>query len=245
MQTVSSGRRLSRILLASVRRCLLKANEKKLNMQYTVHNRATIRVANRTEVSGRVTAHEVNLDRYHDRIRKVCAFVAARSKVYFSAATIILIVTLAVPAVAQVTFDGAIQGHERGLLKDTKQLTFGTVTGIVSNLGQLSLTYDVTINLVTGVGTGSGVLLIEKNGDSIFTTINGKFTPPPPGSTLTVPSVTETYTITGGTGRFKKATGKFTVERLVEFADLEMDFDFTGGVIHGGTITFPNAENSQ
>jgi hypothetical protein len=214
-------------------------------MLHAKHNRATIRVADRTDVSGRVTADEVNLGRFDNHIRKVDALVAARSKVYFSAATMILIVTLAVPAVAQVTFGGAIQGHERGIVKGTTQSSFGTVTGIVSNLGQLSLTYDVTINLVTGLGTGSGVLLIAKNGDSIFTTIYGKFTPPSSGSTLTVPSVTETYTITGGTGRFKKATGKFTVERLVDFADAEMDFTFTAGVILAGTITFPHAENTR
>ena len=46
-------------------------------MQHAVHNRATIRVADRTDLSGRVTADEVNLDRIHNRIRKVCAFVAA------------------------------------------------------------------------------------------------------------------------------------------------------------------------
>ena len=40
-------------------------------------SRATIRVANRTDVSGRVTADEVNLDRFYNRIRKVCALVAA------------------------------------------------------------------------------------------------------------------------------------------------------------------------
>lgn len=83
----------------------------------------------------------------------------------------ILIVTLAVPAFGQITFNVAIQGHERGIVKGTTQSTFATVTGIVSNLGQLSITYDDTINLMTGVGTGSGVLLIGKNGDSIFTTI--------------------------------------------------------------------------
>jgi hypothetical protein len=217
---------------------LVKASQMELNMQHAKHNRATIRVADRTEVSGRVTADEVNLDRFDNHIRKVCALMAARSKVYFSAATMILIVTLAVPAVAQVTFGGAIQGYERGIVKGTTQSSFGTVTGIVSNLGQLSLTYDVSINLMTGVGAGSGVLLIAKDGDSIFTTIYGKFTPPSSGSTLSVPSVTETYTITGGTGRFKRATGKFTVERLVDFADVDMDADFTGGVILGGTITF-------
>jgi hypothetical protein len=219
--------------------------QKELNMQYTVHNCATMHVAGRTGLSGRVTAEEVNLDRFHSCIHKVCALVAARSKVYLSVATMILIGMLAVPAVGQVTFNGAIQGHERGIVKGTTQSTFGTVTGIVSNLGQLSITYDDTINLMTGVGTGSGVLLIGKNGDSIFTTISGKFTPPSSGSTLSVPSVTESYTISGGTGRFKRATGKFTVERLVDFADVEMDFAFTGGVILGGTITFPNAENAQ
>jgi len=31
-----------------------------------------VRVADTTEVSGRVTADEVNLDRFHNRIRKVC-----------------------------------------------------------------------------------------------------------------------------------------------------------------------------
>jgi hypothetical protein len=35
------------------------------------------------------------------------------------------------------------------------------------------------------------------------------------------------------------------VERLVDFADLEMDFAFTGGVILGGTVTFPDAETAQ
>jgi hypothetical protein len=224
---------------------LVKVNQKELNMQHAKHNRATNCVANGAEVSGRVTAHEVNLDRFHSCIHKLCALVAARSKVYLSIATMILTVTLAVPAVAQVTFDGAIQGHERDIVNGNgTQSTFGTVAGIVSNLGQLSLTYTDTINLMTGVATGSGVLLIAKNGDSIFTAINGKFTPPS-GSALTVPSIKETYTIKGGTGRFKRATGTFTVERLVDFVDADMDFVFTGGVIVGGTITFPNAENAQ
>jgi hypothetical protein len=86
-------------------------------MQNAKHNRATISAAERTEVSGRVIALKVNLERFHDRIRTACALVAARSRVYFLAATTVLLVTLAIPAVAQVTFDGAIQGHERGILK--------------------------------------------------------------------------------------------------------------------------------
>jgi hypothetical protein len=209
-------------------------------MQDPVHNHATIRVADTAEVSGRVTADEVNLDRFHNRIRKVCASVAATSKVYLLAATMILIVALAVPAVAQITFGGAIQGHEIDTPQGNTQSTFGTATGIVSNLGQLSLTYELAIDLTSGMGTGSGQLLIAKNGDIIFATVKGKFHLPT--APLSVPSVTETYTVAGGTGRFMGATGHFTVERLVE---LETGFSFTGGVIHDGTIIFPKVENEQ
>ena len=46
-------------------------------MQRAVLNRFAMRVADKTAVSARVTADEVNLDRIHNRIRKVCAFVAA------------------------------------------------------------------------------------------------------------------------------------------------------------------------
>ena len=49
----------------------------KSNMQRSVLNRAAIEAADTTEVSGRVTADEDNLDRFHNRIRKVCALVAA------------------------------------------------------------------------------------------------------------------------------------------------------------------------
>jgi hypothetical protein len=51
---------------------------KELNMQHAVHNRATIRLADRTDVSGRVTADEVNLDRFHNRIRKVMRSIVRR-----------------------------------------------------------------------------------------------------------------------------------------------------------------------
>jgi hypothetical protein len=46
-------------------------------MQRALLNRAIIEVADTTGVSGRVTAEEVILDRFHNRIRKVCASVAA------------------------------------------------------------------------------------------------------------------------------------------------------------------------
>jgi hypothetical protein len=46
-------------------------------MQLTVLNRATMRVADTTGVSGRLTADEVNLNRLHNRICKGCALAVA------------------------------------------------------------------------------------------------------------------------------------------------------------------------
>jgi hypothetical protein len=161
-------------------------------MQLAVLNRATIEVADTAEVSGRVTADDVNLDRFQNRIGKVCALVAARSKVYLSAATMILIMTLAVPATAQkqVSFSGAIQGREFDTRQGNTLTVNGSATGIATLLGQFSLTYQATVNLTTRAGTGSGQLLIAASGDMIFATNVGQieFT-----STPGVGSITETY----------------------------------------------------
>src|SRR6516225_2025848 len=55
----------------------LVSTKAKSNMQRSVLNRAAIEAADTTEVSGRVTADEVNLDQFQNRIRKVCALIAA------------------------------------------------------------------------------------------------------------------------------------------------------------------------
>jgi hypothetical protein len=227
---------------------LINANQKELSMQHAVRNRATIRVADRTDVSGRVTADEVNLDRFHNRIGKVCALVAARYKVYLSAATMILIVTLAVPASAQkqVLFSGAFQGLEIHIpLGATTVKNQGSTTGIATVLGQFSLTYDETVTLNTTPIEGTGTAnLFNANGDSISMTIFETLTLPttivPPGGTP-VGSIMGTYTIIGGTGRFARATGVFYVQRVSNLGGPT----FTGGVIHDGTIIISNAENAQ
>jgi len=72
-------------------------------MQRAMLNRATILVAGRTEVSGRVTADEVNLDRFHNRIRKVCALVAAT----LSPSSLRWVSLLTVLIVPQVLWGGA------------------------------------------------------------------------------------------------------------------------------------------
>ena len=55
---------------------LVSSNQRESNMQRAVLNRSAMRVADKTAVSARVTADEVNLDRIRNSIREVCAFVA-------------------------------------------------------------------------------------------------------------------------------------------------------------------------
>jgi hypothetical protein len=210
---------------------------KELNMQHAVHNCATIRVADRTDVSGRVTADEVNLDRFHNRIGKVCVLVAARSKAYLSAAAALLIVTLAGPAVAQEqvpNFSGTIQGQETDAPPPPLTVSASIIgTGIASHLGQLqSFKFELTVANHTATGFGQ---FVAANGDRISTYIVGFLAPT---STPGVASITEIDTITGGTGRFMGAQGSFKVERLLNTTGDNPHF--TSGSFQG-TITFPGA----
>jgi hypothetical protein len=101
--------------------------------------------------------------------------------------------------------------------------------GIATLVGRFSFTYQITVNLADGTGTGSAQLTAS-NGDSIYTTIAGSSEP---SGTPGVNKITEINTITGGTGRFAGAVGSFTVERLVSLAT-----GFTSGSFHG-TMTSP------
>ena len=49
-------------------------------MQRGMLNRATMRVAETTEVSGRLTADSVNLERIHYSFTKVCTLVAGSKR---------------------------------------------------------------------------------------------------------------------------------------------------------------------
>ena len=152
-------------------------------------------------------------------------------------AAMLLTAALVVPAAAQkqVPFKGSLQGQEtdtpQGGPPPTTLSVDGSATGIATQVGQFSFTYQLTVNLANGTATGSAHL-VAANGDSIDTTITGS-------SDLTATpgfaSITEINTITDGTGRFAGAQGSFIVERLVNLAT-----GFTSGSFHG-TITSPSA----
>jgi hypothetical protein len=59
---------------------LVSSNQQESNMQRALLNRATMRMAETTEVSGRVTADEMNLERIHYSFRKVCTLVASSKR---------------------------------------------------------------------------------------------------------------------------------------------------------------------
>ena len=99
-------------------------------MQHAVHNRATICVANRTDVSGRATADEVNLDRFHNRISKVCALVAATLSPSFLRGMLLFAVLI----VPQVLWGGANPSP-------TPQTWFATVGAQSNDKGRQALAF--------------------------------------------------------------------------------------------------------
>jgi hypothetical protein len=137
-----------------------------------------------------------------------------------SLALITMFVTIGLggPAAAQkgVPFHGTLQGVETDVAEFPTLFVDGSGTGIATHLGRFTVTWEATVNLVTG--SGSGVFhFIAANGDSIFTEDLGQAEPTdPPG----VFQIVEINTITGGTGRFEGATGSFTLERLSDSTGL-------------------------
>jgi hypothetical protein len=154
-----------------------------------------------------------------------------KSRIYLPMAALILTSMLSIPAAAQqqVPFKGSFQG------KDTinPPTIITSSTGVATHMGQLSLT-NIT-SLITLNGTGHWV---AANGDSIDTTfVVVSFQPnTPPGYA----TITESHTITGGTGRFAGAQGSFNLERLHVLApNADGTHDIFGSF--QGSITPPGA----
>ena len=96
--------------------------------------------------------------------------------------------------------------------------------GNATHLGRFTMDYSHRVNLLTLAGIGTAIFTAA-NGGTLTTSVEGTATPT---SSPTAFTVTETHTITGGTGRFAGASGSFTVTRSVDFAD-----PFTAGSIDG------------
>lgn len=82
-------------------------------------------------------------------------------------------------------------------------------TGTASHLGRFTLVGNITLNLLLASGTGTGSYTAA-NGDVLTVTSVGQAS-----IAAGIATVTETVTVTGGTGRFDGATGTLIVVRRV------------------------------
>jgi hypothetical protein len=155
-----------------------------------------------------------------------------RSNIYLPMAAMILTAAFAIPAAAQkqVPFKGTMQG-----LDEDSDFTPTTVkvttkgTGIATHLGQFTFRLVNTVTFPAGTSVGSATFTAA-NGDTISATVTGS-------GELIAPdliSIMETYTITGGTGRFAGAQGTFIVERLASPVTFMTSGSFLGSITPPG-----------
>jgi hypothetical protein len=86
-------------------------------------------------------------------------------------------------------------------------------SGVAAQLGRFTLEVPHEVNQATRIAVGTYVFTAA-NGDTLTATFTGQATLVAPG----VLTVSETATISGGTGRFDGATGSFTAERTFTVA---------------------------
>ena len=132
----------------------------------------------------------------------------------------------------EVAFKGTMQGIDTDSDPTPTSIVVTTDgTGTATQLGQFSFTQRVTVDFTTGTSAGTSHW-VAANGDSLDTTIAGAGQPTAtPGEIR----IRETHTITGGTGRFAGAEGRFSVERVASA------ITFTTSGSFEGTITSPGA----
>jgi hypothetical protein len=116
---------------------------------------------------------------------------------------------------------------------ETQQVVFPTAfinltgTGTSTHLGLFTYNLQAQLNLPTLSATGSATL-VAADGSTLFLEGTGQGTPT---SVPGVVSIVETFTITGGTGRFEGASGNVTVERLVNRPTLTSSGTISGTIV--------------
>jgi hypothetical protein len=106
-------------------------------------------------------------------------------------------------------FNGTLQSTESVVSEDdASALRHLDGHGTATHLGQFNLQADFTVDKIKGDATGTATWTAA-NGDRIAVKVEGH------GDIVVFPTVTitETHTITGGTGRFADASGHITIER--------------------------------
>jgi hypothetical protein len=134
----------------------------------------------------------------------------------------------------EVPFKGTLQGTDTDSDRTPTSIVVTTDgTGTATQLGQFSFTERVTVSFATSTSMGTSHWEAA-NGDALDTTLTGSGRPTGAPGEITI---TETHTITGGTGRFAGAHGRFTVDRVAS------GITFTTSGSFEGSITSPGAAN--
>jgi hypothetical protein len=158
-----------------------------------------------------------------------------KSMLRLQMATLLLTVALVGPATAlgpaasdqQVPFKGSIEAIETYDPQFPILFVDAFATGTSTQRGRFTATYQVEVNLLTGGGPAS-IHLVAANGDAIFADGSGQGTPT---GDPDVSSIVETYTITGGTGRFAGVSGSLIVVRLVNTVTGITSGSFDGTIV--------------
>ncbi len=134
----------------------------------------------------------------------------------------------------QVPFRGRLDGDvTRTPLSPPLVSVLVEGTGQAAHLGRYTFTFPHVVDSSTRLATGTYTFRAA-NGAKLTADVIGRAVPV---GTTGVLHITEQATITGGTGRFARATGSFTIER---------DYDTVAGTTTGsfdGTISPPGARN--
>ena len=124
-----------------------------------------------------------------------------------------LLVSLAGPVSAgdQVPFRGTLEGTATITPLSPPMVSVRIeATGSATYLGRFTLEAPHVVNQATLTAAGT-YLITAANGDTITADLAGTATMVEPPYVI---SITETATVTGGTGRFAGATGSIHVERI-------------------------------
>jgi hypothetical protein len=128
------------------------------------------------------------------------------------AATAVSLASIAVSAgAAETPFKGTVNGDEIVVVTPPTASVARDGTGTATYLGRFTERITLEVDLATGHATGLATFTAA-NGATLTASVDGQATQTSP----TTLSIEETYTITGGTGRFADATGTFMLEGTVD-----------------------------
>jgi hypothetical protein len=144
------------------------------------------------------------------------------------AAFAVSLACVAVSAVAAETpFKGTVNAVETGTIVFPTRFLDREGTGNATQLGRYTEHVTMVINIPTLSSTGLATFTAA-NGDTLLATVAGQATRTSP----TTLSIVEVYTITGGTGRFAEATGRFTLKTTLDQTTGASSGTFSGAIDH-------------